>query len=77
MSGDRGYKKMNKSDLIEKMASGADISKAASSYEVLNPDQEICTVSKKVKFSIELKIEKGRGYVSSEENNNSNTFFRR
>ena len=50
---------------------GADISKAASSYEVLNPDQEICTVSKKVKFSIELKIEKGRGYVSSEENNTS------
>ena len=50
---------------------GADISKAASSYEVLNPDQEICTVSKKVKFSIELKIEKGRGYVSSEEINTS------
>ena len=50
---------------------GADISKAASSYEVLNPDQEICSVSKKVKFSIELKIEKGRGYVSSEENNTS------
>ena len=28
-------------------------------------------LSKKVKFSIELKIEKGRGYVSSEENNTS------
>ena len=26
---------------------GADISKASSSYEVLNPEQEICTLSKK------------------------------
>ncbi len=50
---------------------GADISKATSSYEVLNPDQEICTLSKKVKFSIELRIERGRGYVSSEENSSS------
>ena len=50
---------------------GADISKASSSYEVLNPDQEICTLSKKVKFSIELRVEKGRGYVSSEENSSS------
>ena len=50
---------------------GADISKASSSYEVLNPGQEICTLSKKVKFSIELRVEKGRGYVSSEENSSS------
>ena len=50
---------------------GADISKASSSYEVLNPKQEICTLSKKVKFSIELRVEKGRGYVSSEENSSS------
>jgi len=52
---------------------GGDIAKGTSSYEVLNPDQEICTLSKKVKFSIELKIEKGRGYVSSEENNSSSS----
>ena len=50
---------------------GADISKATSSFEVLNPEQEICTLSKKVKFSIELRIEKGRGYVYSEENSSS------
>ena len=50
---------------------GADISKATSSFEVLNPDQEICSVSKKIKFSIELRVEKGRGYVSSEENSSS------
>jgi len=52
---------------------GGDIVKGTSSYEVLNPDQEICTLSKKVKFSIELKIEKGRGYVSSEENTSSSS----
>ena len=50
---------------------GADISSATTSYEVLNPDQEICSVSKKIKFSLELRIEKGRGYVSSEENNST------
>ena len=50
---------------------GADIGNNNSSFEVLNPEQEICTLSKKVKFSIELKVEKGRGYVTSEENNSS------
>ena len=50
---------------------GADIGNNNSSFEVLNPDQEICTLSKKVKFSIELKVEKGRGYVTSEENNST------
>ena len=50
-----------------------DIAKSTSSYQVLNPDQEICTLSKKVKFSIELKIERGRGYVSSEENNSNSS----
>ena len=45
------------------------IEKSTSSFKVLNPEQEICTFSKKVKFSLELKVEKGRGYVTSEENN--------
>tara|TARA_Y100001949_G_scaffold82977_1_gene70106 strand:- start:256 stop:1239 length:984 start_codon:yes stop_codon:yes gene_type:complete len=52
---------------------GADIGKSSSSFEVLNPEQEICTLSKKVKFSIELKVEKGRGYVTSEENSSSSS----
>jgi len=50
---------------------GSDIGKGTSSYEILNPDQEICTLSKKVNFSIDLKVEKGRGYVTSEENGSS------
>ena len=45
------------------------IEKSTSSFKVLNPKHEICTLSKKVKFTIELRVEKGRGYVTSEENN--------
>ena len=52
---------------------GADIGNNNSSFEVLNPEQEICTLSKKGKFSIELKVEKGRGYVTSEENNSTHS----
>ena len=44
------------------------IQNSSNSFEILNPDQEICTLSKNVKFSMELSIEKGRGYVTSEEN---------
>ena len=45
-----------------------EIQNSSNSFEILNPDQEICTLSKNVKFSMELSIEKGRGYVTSEEN---------
>ena len=45
-----------------------EIGNFSTSFEILNPDQEICTLSKNVKFSIELSVEKGRGYVTSEEN---------
>ena len=50
-----------------------DLEKGTSSYEILNLDQEICTLSKKVKFSLELRIEKGRGYVTSEENSSTSS----
>ena len=45
-----------------------EIGNFSNSFEILNPDQEICTLSKNVKFSIELSVEKGRGYVTAEEN---------
>jgi DNA-directed RNA polymerase subunit alpha len=35
---------------------------------VLNPDLAICHMEKSVKLSIELTIDKGRGYVPAEEN---------
>ena len=45
-----------------------EIANFSNCFEILNPYQEICTLSKNVKFSIELNVEKGRGYVTSEEN---------
>lgn len=45
-----------------------DIAKATSSFQVLNTDLVICELDKKVKLEIELTINKGRGYVPSEEN---------
>ncbi len=45
-----------------------DINKHLNSFQVLNPELEICHMEPNVKLSIELTIDKGRGYVSAEEN---------
>jgi DNA-directed RNA polymerase subunit alpha len=45
-----------------------DINKFLSVFQVLNPDQLICTMDPSVKISLELTINKGRGYVPAEEN---------
>jgi DNA-directed RNA polymerase subunit alpha len=45
-----------------------DISKYASSFEVLNPDLVICNLDESVDLEIELYVEKGRGYVQAEDN---------
>ncbi len=37
-------------------------------FEILNPDLHIATLNDKARMEIELKIGKGRGYVTSEEN---------
>ncbi|MBQ4355760.1 MAG: DNA-directed RNA polymerase subunit alpha [Bacteroidales bacterium] len=37
-------------------------------FQVLNPEQVICTMDKSVRISMEITIDKGRGYVSAEEN---------
>lgn len=44
-----------------------DINKFATSFQVLNPDLVICTLDPKSTIKLELNIEKGRGYVPSEE----------
>lgn len=49
-----------------------DISKFTSAFQVLNPDLVICNMETNVKLQIELNIEKGRGYVPSEENKPAN-----
>lgn len=45
-----------------------DISKSLSSFKVLNPDLKICTMEPSVKFVIDIKIGKGRGFVLADEN---------
>jgi len=45
-----------------------DIGNFTSSFQVLNPEQVICNMSKKGKLNLELTVVKGRGYVPSEEN---------
>jgi DNA-directed RNA polymerase subunit alpha len=51
----------------EKFTAG-DIAKHTSAFQVLNPDLLICQMDSSVKISIDLTIEKGRGYVPADEN---------
>jgi DNA-directed RNA polymerase subunit alpha len=53
----------------------ADFQKFISGFQVLNPDMVICNLEKGVQLSIEVTIEKGRGYVPAEENKKSNSTF--
>jgi DNA-directed RNA polymerase subunit alpha len=53
----------------------ADLQKFISGFQVLNPDMVICNLEKGVQLSIEVTIEKGRGYVPAEENKKSNSKF--
>ncbi|MCI6671410.1 MAG: DNA-directed RNA polymerase subunit alpha [Prevotellaceae bacterium] len=45
-----------------------DIGKYLTGFEVLNPDLVICHLDSKASLQIDLNINKGRGYVSAEEN---------
>ncbi len=49
-----------------------DINKFLSVFQVLNPEVEICSMDPSVKISMNLTIEKGRGYVPAEENKKVN-----
>ncbi len=42
-----------------------------SNFQILNPELTICRLDPKVKLVIDLKIEKGRGYVPAEDNKSS------
>ncbi len=44
-------------------------------FEVLNPDQPICLMNPDVNLKMELTINKGRGYVPSEENRSVDSEF--
>lgn len=47
---------------------GKDISQVSNNFEVLNEDIVICHMEPSVNLQIELNVQKGRGYVPSEEN---------
>jgi len=49
-----------------------DLNKSMTAFEVLNPDLIICHLEPKTKLKVELQIEKGRGYVPSEDNRPEN-----
>jgi len=47
---------------------GGDINKFLSGFQVLNPEVVICHMEPNVKLTMEISIDKGRGYVPAEEN---------
>ncbi len=49
-----------------------DIGKVLSGFEVLNPDLVICHLDPSASFTIDLTINKGRGWVPAEENQTPN-----
>lgn len=50
-----------------------DISKLFTSFEVLNPELVICHMDPTASFQMEITVNKGRGYVPADEQNNSFT----
>lgn len=56
----------------QEVFTAGDINKFLTSFQVLNPDVVICHMEKNVKLSMDLTIEKGRGYVPADENKDIN-----
>ena len=50
-----------------------DIGKFTSAFQVMNPDHVICNLDPGVQLNMELRIQKGRGYVPAEENKSEDT----
>ena len=55
----------------DKITAG-DFQKFISGFQVLNPDHVICHLDSKVNINLQLTIEKGRGYVSADDNKKAN-----
>ena len=53
---------------MQNQLKAGDLQKFISGFQILNPDVVICNMEKNIKLNFELSIEKGRGYVSAEEN---------
>jgi DNA-directed RNA polymerase subunit alpha len=56
----------------QKTFKAGDINKFLNVFQVLNPDLEICNMESSVKLTIDLTIQKGRGYVPAEANKDEN-----
>ncbi len=65
------HSKIPKTIYLKKHTKGAitaaDI-EADETIEIINPDLHIATLTKDVKFEMEMEVAKGRGYVSAEQN---------
>ena len=48
-----------------------DLANVSSHFKILNPDLTICTMDESANFELQLKIEKGEGYVPAEEYKNT------
>ncbi|MDD5570736.1 MAG: DNA-directed RNA polymerase subunit alpha [Bacteroidales bacterium] len=59
----------------QNIITAGDIGKFLNNFKVLNPEQIICNMDSSVKVNFEILIDKGRGYVPSEENKPSNAPF--
>ena len=57
----------------QKNITAADVANGLSNFQVLNPEQLICNMDKKVSFEMDILIEKGRGYVPAEDNSKEDT----
>lgn len=64
-------KKPNKIDLSfdgEHEWTAADIQKQSNEIEILNPELHIATLNKNAKFDVELRVGRGKGFVTASEN---------
>ncbi len=50
----------------------ADLQKNNTDFEVLNPDHHIATLTDEASFTMELTIKRGRGYITADENRETN-----
>lgn len=67
----RSHSKVPKTLVIKKSTKGEIKAKdieTDETVEIINPDLHICTLTKDVKFHMELEVAKGRGYVTQEAN---------
>lgn len=51
-----------------KQLTAGDLGRASASFEILNPDHVICNLDESAQFELEVTVEKGRGYVTADEN---------